>query len=103
MSDQNINSFYIGQRVRVSDGEKEPPARFNRKLESWKDRNYSGRVEEIEEPRQFQPNGALVLSRDEYPDGMGGVSQFRFQVMLGGRLSVTSAGAVTSAQRTAAT
>ncbi len=94
MPDQHHNSFYIGQRVRVSDGQKEPPARFNRKLADWKDRNYLGRVEEIEEPRQYQPNGAVVLSRDEYPDGMSGVTQFRFQVMLGGRLSVTSAGAV---------
>jgi len=86
----HVNDYEVGQRVRVSDGMQEPPARFNRKHEEWEHNNYSGAVMELEEPRDYTPNGSVILSRDGYPDGMGGVAQFRFQVPIGGRLTVTA-------------
>ena len=62
-------TFQVGQRVRVSTGQPMPPARFNKKLGEWKSRNYVGVIEEIEAPRDYQPAGALVLSKPELAGG----------------------------------
>lgn len=72
--------FEIGQKVRVSNGEPMPPARFNKKLAAWKHRNYVGVIEEVEEPRSYQPAGALVLSKPEYPSTS--IMTFRFHLPL---------------------
>ena len=83
-----VIEFEVGQRVTVSDGQKRPPDRFNRKLDTWKNNNYTGHVHEIGEPRDYEPNGSLVLKRDDYPDGMHGCISFRFHVPLGGHLAI---------------
>lgn len=77
----------IDQRVQVSDGQKRPPDRFNRKLASWKNNNYVGRIKEIGEPRDYEPHGSLTLKRDDYPDRSWIV--FDFHIPLGGHLEVT--------------
>jgi hypothetical protein len=76
----NGEIFTIGQKVRVSTGEPMPPARFNKKLAAWKHRNYIGVIEEIEEPRSYQPAGALVLSKPEYPSNA--IITYRFHMPL---------------------
>jgi len=86
MTVQHHSQFSVGDRVRVSDGTKEPPKHHSRKLSSWKGRNYTGAVDEVEEPRDYSPNGGLTLSNDEYGDN--GVCVFRFSLHLGGQLNV---------------
>lgn len=81
------DDYEIGQRVQVSDGRERPPDRFNRKLADWKRRNYTGHVHETREPRSYEPHGALVLKRDDFPDG--GMMTFTFHIPLGGHLTVT--------------
>ena len=86
---QNYTQYEIGDHVLVSDAQPRPPDRFNRKLEAWKNSNYTGRVEEIEPEKSYAPYGSLVLSKDDYPDAKyGGVITFRFHVPLGGHLRV---------------
>ena len=83
---KEVIEFEVGQRVAVSDGNKRPPDRFNRKLAAWKDRNYTGYIKEIGEPRDYEPFGSLVLKRDDYPDRNW--ITFQFHVPLGGHLNV---------------
>ncbi len=87
------DEYEIGQRVQVSDGQKRPPERFNRKLASWKHNNYTGHVSEIVEPgkpfadgKPFRPFGGLVLKRDDFPDRSW--INFQFHIDLGGFLKV---------------
>ena len=80
------DEYEIGQRVQVSDGQKRPPERFNRKLKAWKHNNYTGHVDEIREPRDYEPFGAVVLKRDDFPDSA--MMLFTFHIALGGSLKV---------------
>jgi len=82
MTTQHHTAFKPGDRVTASDGTKRPPDRWNKKLASWKDRNFTGTVHEIEAPCEYQPNGGLVLKRDDYPDS--NVIVFQFHHRLGG-------------------
>lgn len=81
---QHYSQFQVGDRVRASDSTPMPPKHHNKKLAKWKDRNFTGYVKEIEEPRDYQPNGGLVLGRDDYPDGS--VMVFHFHHVLGGSI-----------------
>ena len=83
---QHYMDYEIGDRVLVSNGQPRPPDRFNRKLAAWKNENYAGHVHEIREVRDYEPYGALVLKRDDYPDGKHGWIEFTFHIPLGGRL-----------------
>lgn len=56
-----------GDRVKVSNGQPRPPARFNRKLATWECRNYTGTVKALEAPSDYQPRGAIQIE----PDGRG--------------------------------
>jgi len=47
--------YKIGQRVKVSDGSKRPPERFNRKLIAWKANNYEGVISDLR-PEDVQEN-----------------------------------------------
>jgi len=86
MTVQHHSQFSVGDRVQVSDGTKQPPKHHSKKLGSWKGRNYTGKVEEVAEPRDYSPNGGLTLSNDEYRDT--GICSFHFSMDLGGRLTV---------------
>jgi len=63
----NYTDFKVGDRIELCDGKPRPPERFNRKLAAWESRNWTGTVEEIEGPRDYQPSGAIVCSNDRYP------------------------------------
>ncbi len=86
MTRQHYTQFNVGDRVRASDGTKRPPDRFNRKLADWKTRNFVGTVADIEEARDYQPNGGLVLKKDDYPNGLHGCISFQFHHPLGGTI-----------------
>ena len=82
----NGNNFSVGMRIVASDGSPRPPDRFNRKLADWKNRNFSGYISEISEPREpYQPHGGLVVKRDDVPDRSW--IQFNFHHVLGGRVN----------------
>ena len=85
---QNHTQYEIGDTVLVSDGQKRPPDRFNRKLAAWKHNNYTGWIKEIGTERDYEPYGSLVLKRHDYPDGRGGCIEFQFHIPLGGHLKV---------------
>lgn len=72
---QHFSEFNVGERVEVSDGTKRPPDRHNKKLSSWKGRNFKGEVKEVHEPfpvladgRIYAPDGYLTLSDDRWQD-----------------------------------
>ena len=89
MTRQNHTQYEVGQRVQVSNGQKRPPERFNRKLAAWKHDNYIGRIKEIDHSeRSYSPYGRLILKRDDYPDGKHGWIEFTFNIPLGGYLNV---------------
>jgi hypothetical protein len=88
MTRQNYTQYQEGDRVLVSDGQKRPPDRFNRKLAAWKSNNYTGHVKTVNEARDYEPYGSLVLKRDDYPDGAHGAISFQFHVPLGGYLTI---------------
>ena len=77
---QHIDDFPVGTHVVVSNGEPQPPARFNRKLAYWQSENYTGTVCEAKENR-------LCLTKDSHPDNP--VICFRYWVDLNSRLSIT--------------
>ena len=81
---QHHTQFAAGDRIQASDGTKQPPKHHNKKLDRWKDRNFTGTVHEIEAPCEYQPNGGLVLKRDDYPDRS--VIVFQFHHRLGGEV-----------------
>ena len=78
----NGTEFTVGMRVSASDGTKRPPDRFNRKLESWKDRNFTGTITELHDDYPSAPDGLVTTTRDDYPDRS--IVTFRFTNHLGG-------------------
>jgi len=50
----------IGQRVSVRDGTPKPPARFNRKVDDWKNSNFDGILREVEESRFYDGYSGMI-------------------------------------------
>lgn len=55
----------LGTQVQVSDGTPQPPARFHKKLASWKSNNYLGTV--VRHDRYFP--GCYVIQRGTHAGG----------------------------------
>ena len=79
-------TLQVGQRVRISNGEPMPPARFKRKLAAWLGENWTGTIEEVQAPSKYRPHGGIATTNDRHPDTFCMV--YRAHVMLGGRLVV---------------
>lgn len=78
-------TYTVGMRIRATDNTPRPPDRFNKKLEKWKNNNFTGYVGALEEPREpYTPYGCLTLKRDDYPDKPW--IEFNFTMPLGGRV-----------------
>lgn len=58
-----------GTKVRVSDGNPQPPARFNRKLREWQNNNYDAVVVGEQPASQWRPEPEYRLQHCDYLSG----------------------------------
>ena len=61
--------FEIGEKVRVSNGQPQPPAHHTRKLRAWQGRNFNGTVTEYRDSCPLY-NGAPAVHVEHEANGL---------------------------------